>query len=65
MKRWKIGTIDLPLASPTSFTLQSGRACPSNGEPPMSTNVGLTVGVEAGTVTPAGTPFRSSPTMDG
>src|SRR4051794_13748042 len=52
-----IGTTDLPLLSSTSFVSHRGLAFPSYGEPPMSRNVALSTGLEAGTVTPVGAPF--------
>ena len=65
VKRLNVGAMDLPLLTRTSFASQVGSGMPSYGDPPMSTNVGLSIGVEAGTVTPDGTPFVPSPTSAG
>ncbi len=52
VKTLNIGTIDLPLLTCTSLVSQRGFGVPSYGDPPMSTKVALSTGVEAGTVTP-------------
>ena len=67
VKTLNVGTMDLPLLTRTSLVSHSGLAAPSNGEPPMSRNVALTVGSDGGTVTPAGTSLFTppSPTIAG
>src|SRR4249919_3533770 len=61
VKRLNMGTMDLPLFTLTSLVSQRGLGVPSYGDPPMSRNVALSVGADAGTVTPIGRSLVTPP----
>ena len=65
VKTLNFGTTDLPFWSVTSLVSQSGRAWPSYGEPPMSTNVGLTVASGPSGAMPATSTVWGAPAQAG